>query len=289
MHKNLAEIRAYCQSNNMSFSSYSLQIEKDSSDMSMAQIHSLLDERFDVMMGSIEEGLERQTAGKIIGGDAQRVMKRAQAGLSLGGELLGRATAYALAVMELNVSMGRIVACPTAGSSGVLPAVLKSLTDKLDVDRRQIREALLTAGLIGMVIGRNASLSGADGGCQAEVGSASAMAAAAAVVLSGGSDDQVAHAAAICLKNLMGLVCDPVAGLVEVPCAKRNTIGTANALIAADMALADVPSYIPFDEVVAAMHRVGRQMPASLRETAEGGIAITPTAKRFENRIFQTL
>lgn len=289
MHKNLTEILEYCKVTDIDLATYSLNTEVESSELDPARIYNLLDERFDVMMASIEEGLHRQTAGKIIGGDARRVMARAESGQSLGGALLGRATAYALATMEVNVSMGRIVACPTAGSSGVLPAVLKSLSESRETPPEDIRRALLTAGLIGMVIGRNASLSGADGGCQAEVGSASAMAAAAAVVLSGGTDDQVAHAAAICLKNLMGLVCDPVAGLVEVPCAKRNTIGTANALIAADMALAGVPSYIPFDEVVAAMHRVGRQMPATLRETAEGGIAITPTAKRFEARIFQTL
>jgi L-serine dehydratase len=181
--------------------------------------------------------------------------------------------------------MGRIVAAPTAGASGVLPGVLFSLAETHQLAEDQLVEGLFTAGAVGLVIAKNASLSGAAGGCQAEIGSASAMAAAAAVELVKGSPEQALHAAAIALKNLLGLVCDPVAGLVESPCSKRNAVGTANALVAAEMALAGIESVIPFDEVVAAMYQVGRTLPLTLRETAEGGLAITPTGIKLKKKI----
>lgn len=182
--------------------------------------------------------------------------------------------------------MGRIVAAPTAGSCGVLPGVLFSLAESHHVSEEKLVEGLLTSGAVGLVIAKNASLSGAEGGCQAEIGSASAMGAAAVVEIMGGTPEQALHGGAIALKNLLGLVCDPIAGLVEAPCSKRNAIGTANALVSAEMALAGIESVIPFDEVVEAMHQVGRMMPCTLRETAEGGLAATPTGRRLKEEVF---
>lgn len=196
------------------------------------------------------------------------------------GENVFKAATIAVTMSENNASMGRIVACPTAGSSGVMPGVLLTLEDS-GIERDKIVLSLIVAGGIGKIISIRASLSGAEAGCQAEIGSATAMAAGAAVYAMGGSPRAVSNAAALSLKSLMGLVCDPVGGFVEVPCVKRNATGATLALLFADMALAGVESVIPFDEVVDAMMSVGRGMPETLRETGKGGIAITPTAKRI--------
>lgn len=246
-------------------------------------------EHFHIMATSIKRGLdekERNIKGFMIGGEAKKLKKYRENHRSVCGETMSKAISYALSVMEVNVSMGRIVACPTAGSCGVLPAVLLSVKEKFDLDEEDMVKGLFTSGAVGSIIGKNASLSGAEGGCQAEVGSASAMAAAAVVEILGGTPKQALHGSAIALKNLMGLICDPVAGLVEAPCAKRNAIGTSNAMIAAEMALAGIKSIIPFDEVVVAMGKVGRMLPVALRETSEGGIATTPTGLRLKKKIF---
>lgn len=237
-----------------------------------------------VMREAVEAGLkgDRHSVSGLVGGDAAKVYARAQSGASLLGERMSLAIARALAVSEVNASMGKIVAAPTAGSCGVLPAVLLTAESACQASEENVITALFTAAGLGMVIADRANVSGAEGGCQAEIGSAAAMAAAAAVELAGGSPRATAHAAALALKSFLGLVCDPVAGLVEVPCVKRNATATTVALAAAEMALAGVPSAIPLDEVIDTMGEIGRQLPCSLRETAQGGLAITPTGRRIQ-------
>ncbi len=222
----------------------------------------------------------------LVGGDGERMNRYAATGNSIGGEFIGEILSAALRMGECNACMHRIVAAPTAGSCGVLPSVLLPYARKYDVSDDELVKALFVTCGFGGVIASRASTSGAECGCQAEVGTASAMAAAALVFLHGGNNVQMANAVAIALKNLMGLVCDPVAGLVEVPCVKRNAIGAMNALSAADMALAGIVSKIPVDEVIDAMRDVGLSLPAELRETGRGGIAASPTAVRFRDDLF---
>lgn len=206
-------------------------------------------------------------------------------GKSLSGRVLSGTLAKALAIAEVNACMGRIVAAPTAGSCGIIPAVLITLKEEKDISEDKVVMALFTAAGIGMVIARKASISGAEGGCQAECGSASAMAAAAIVEMMGGTPQMASHACAIALKSFLGLVCDPVAGLVEVPCIKRNASGAAIALVSAEMALACIESAIPADEVIDAMKSIGDVMSPTLKETAEGGLATTPTGLRIAKEI----
>lgn len=244
-------------------------------------------DRLRVMHQAADEGLrspERSPSG-LSGGAAVKLQAALDEKRTIAGPLLARLLARALAVSEVNARMGRIVAAPTAGSCGILPAVILTLAEEKGLDERAAVLGLWTASGIGMVIASQASLSGAEGGCQAECGSAAAMAAAAAVEMLGGSPRQAAEACAIALKAVLGLVCDPVAGLVEVPCIKRNASGAANALVAAELALAGITSAIPADEVIAAMRAVGSQMPASLRETAAGGLAATPTGREIARRL----
>jgi L-serine dehydratase len=241
----------------------------------------------DVMEQAVEKGLQgvRSVSG-LTGGDAVLLQNYIKSGNSLSGELLLDAVSKAVATNEVNAAMGTICATPTAGSAGVVPGTLFALQNKLKPTREQKIEFLFTAGAFGFVVANNASISGAAGGCQAEVGSASGMAAAAIVEMAGGTPAQSAEAMAITLKNMLGLVCDPVAGLVEVPCVKRNAMGAANAMVAADMALAGITSRIPCDEVIDAMYKIGQTMPSALRETAQGGLAATPTGRELEAKIF---
>ena len=215
------------------------------------------------------------------GGDGGKMARYIRAGKPLCGPFLSEVMAGALRMGECNACMKRIVAAPTAGSSGVLPAVLIPLQARDGLKDEQMVEALYVAAGFGQVIATRASISGAEGGCQAEVGSASAMAAAALVHLMGGTGEQMAHACALALANTLGLVCDPVAGLVEVPCVTRNVMGAMNALSCAELALSGVQSAIPCDEVIDAMRSVGEALPASLRETGGGGLAATPTGRRI--------
>ena len=215
------------------------------------------------------------------GGDGGLMEDRVNSGKSISGELVGRIIATALKMGECNACMKRIVAAPTAGACGVLPAVLLPCADSMGVPDERILEALYVAAGIGQVIATRASISGAECGCQAEIGTASAMAAAAVVHLAGGTGDEMANASALALKALMGLVCDPVGGLVEVPCIKRNVIGAVNALTCAEMSLAGVKSRVPADEVIDAMREVGEKMDSTLRETGEGGLAGTPSAQKY--------
>lgn len=237
-----------------------------------------------VMREAVSIGLaqNRKSLSGLVGGDARKVEALRHSGKSLIGDRVSGAIARALAVVEVNASMGKIVAAPTAGSCGVLPAVLLTVEEALNVTEEELVTALFTSAGIGMIIADRANVSGAEGGCQAEIGSAAGMAAAAAVELAGGSPEDTAHAAAIAMKSFLGLVCDPVAGLVEVPCVKRNATAATVALAAAEMVLAGMKSAIPLDEVIDAMNEIGKQMPCSLRETAQGGLAITPTGRRIQ-------
>ena len=240
------------------------------------ETHVYLDRVLDVMRASVApEGV--QTMGGLIGGESGAVLalENMRGGFGLG---LGKLCSYALGVLETNASMGRIVAAPTAGSSGVIPAVLFYLQDTQGFDDDQLKCALVNAAAVGQLIARNATVAGAEGGCQAEIGAASAMAASAAVELMGGTPAMCFDAAAIAMANLLGLVCDPIGGLVEAPCQKRNASAAANSLVSAEMALAGIHGDAPFDEVVDAMAKVGRALPYELRETALGGMAACPSA-----------
>lgn len=246
-----------------------------------------MDRNLTVMEEAVERGLKgvRSTSG-LTGGDAVLLQAYMQKGNTLSGELMLDAVSKAVATNEVNAAMGTICATPTAGSAGVVPGTLFAVKNKLNPSREQMIRYLFTAGAFGFVVANNASISGAAGGCQAEVGSAAGMAAAAIVEMAGGTPAQSAEAFAITLKNMLGLVCDPVAGLVEVPCVKRNAMGASNSLVAADMALAGVTSRIPCDEVIDAMYKIGQTMPTALKETAQGGLAATPTGKWLEAKIF---
>ena len=227
----------------------------------------------------------RRSVSGLVGGDGMKMRQYNLRGEAMTGGYVSEVIAEALSMAESNACMGRIVAAPTAGACGVLPAVLLPLCRYEELSQHQLLEALYVASGIGAVIAYRACIAGASGGCQAEIGTASAMAAGALVALRGGSGEQIGHAVAMALKNLMGLICDPVAGLVEVPCVKRNVIGAVNAVSVADMAMAGITSRIPVDEVIDAMGEVGRRMPVEFRETALGGLAVTPTGQAITERI----
>lgn len=288
-YKNGKELLAICKEKDLAIYDVAILNEIVNSSLTEKEIYNVMKDSLNIMKSSIEKGLdenEKNVIGFMIGGEAKKLKRFYENNKSICGKTMSKAISYALSVMEVNVSMGRIVACPTAGSCGVVPAVLLAVKEKFNLDEDTVVKGLLTSSAVGIIIGKNACLSGAEGGCQAEIGSASAMAAAAIVEMMGGTPEQALNASAIALKNLMGLVCDPVAGLVEAPCAKRNAIGTSNAMISAEMTLAGIKSVIPFDEVVVAMGKVGKMLPVNLRETAEGGIATTPTGRKLRKKIF---
>ena len=251
------------------------------------EVLRLMTRNLDVMKGSVIMGLdESKSRSELTGGDAAKLHKYIQSGKALSDYTVLTAAKNAIAVNEYNAKMGLVCATPTAGSAGCLPAVLTSAIEKLELTEKQQLDFLLTAGAFGLVIANNASISGAEGGCQAEVGSAAAMSAAALVLAAGGTAFQASQAICFVIKNMLGLICDPVAGLVEVPCVKRNAMGASYAFIAADMALAGIESKIPVDEVIDAMYQVGTSMPTAFRETAEGGLAATPTGRKLSKEIF---
>ena len=243
-------------------------------------VYEKLGTAYRIMREAVEDSLREphRTMGGLIGGEAIRLRELREQGKNLCGETVSRAVCYAMGVLEVSASMGLIVAAPTAGASGVLPGVLIALQQRCDLPEQAMLDALLTASAVGAVVAENAGISGAAGGCQAEVGVAAAMAASAAVELMGGTPKQSLDAASTVMMNMLGLVCDPVGGLVEYPCQSRNAAGVANALVAAELALSGVPQLIPFDEMLAALYNVGRRLPAELRETALGGCAVTPSA-----------
>lgn len=228
---------------------------------------------------------ERRSASGLVGTEAKKMRLARERGSLLCGDFIGKVMEKALRTSESNACMKRIVAAPTAGSCGVVPAVLISLQEERGYTEEQMTEALYVTAGIGGVIASRAFLSGAAGGCQAEIGSASAMAAGGAVYLLGGDAGQIANAAALALKNLLGLACDPVAGLVEVPCVKRNVMGAVNAMTSADLTMAGIMSRVPPDEVIDAMRSIGRCMHEDLRETGKGGLAGTPTGVKIRDRM----
>jgi L-serine dehydratase len=252
------------------------------------QVFEKMAKNLNVMREGANEGREKKiySVSGLIGGDGYKINKYLRQGKTLTGDVTVRAMAMALSSSEVNAAMGRIVACPTAGSCGILPAVILSAGEKLGKSDKELIQGLFAASAVGMIIGMNATLAGAEGGCQAECGSAAAMGSAAVVEMMGGTPKMSLDAGAIVLKNVLGLVCDPVAGLVEIPCAKRNAAGAISALCTADMVMAGVDSKIPFDDMVSAMYKVGKSLPSELRETAIGGVAGTKAGLELRKKVF---
>lgn len=272
-----------CKEQNKTIYELQLDQEMEASDMTKDEIYDYLRKTYEIMKKSANAGLTEPITSMsgMTGKNAFKVNDYSMNSKSISGSLITKAMARALSTSEVNASMGRIVAAPTAGASGILPATLVTMQDEFDYSDEEILNALLTASAVGEIIAVNATISGAEGGCQAECGAAAAMAAAAIIELRGGTMEDVFTAASFALKNVMGLICDPVCGLVEYPCNLRNASGVVNAIISADLTLAGVEALIPFDETVGAMGNVGKELPVSLKETAIGGIAGTETAQRL--------
>ena len=278
--KNAKELLELCQKQNLPISEIMLRREMTEGEMPEEEARSRMARALAIMKESAHTPIQTpvRSMGGLIGGEAEKLASHQAASRGICGDVLEKAITYAVAVLETNASMGLIVAAPTAGSAGVVPGLLLALQECHSFSDNDLIKALFNAGAIGYLAMRNATVAGAVGGCQAEVGIASAMAASAAVELFGGSPKQCLDAATIVLMNMLGLVCDPVGGLVEYPCQNRNAAGVANALIAAEMALAGLSQLIPFDEMLETMYTVGKRLPAELRETAMGGCAIAPSA-----------
>lgn len=278
--KNAKELLALCQEKKLPISEVMRQREILLGETTA----EIVDQRMDRVLGIMKDAAFSPikdpviSMGGLIGGEARRLCEFHDLGKSLCGNVLGKGITYAMATLETNASMGLIVASPTAGSAGIVPGMMLALQEVYGFSDEKIRQTLFNAGAIGYLAMRNATVAGAVGGCQAEVGIASAMAASAAVELLGGTPLQCTYAASTVLMNMLGLVCDPVGGLVEYPCQNRNAAGVSNALIAAEMSLAGIPQFIPLDEMIDAMYTVGKKLPAELRETALGGCAATPSA-----------
>lgn len=272
---------------NIKISQLIMEAQADEIGISHDEMYKKMLKNLQVMRKSIKNGLDKdiRSASGLSGGNAYKIQQYIEQGRSIGGNLFTRMLRNVMSVAELNACMGEIVAAPTAGSCGIIPGVLITIAEEKDIAEEDLVMGLFTSAGIGLVIAKEASISGAEGGCQAECGSASAMAASALVEMLGGDQEQVANACAIALKNILGLVCDPVAGFVEIPCIKRNIMGASNALAAAELALAGIRSVIPVDEVIGAMKAVGDSMPVSLKETAEGGLATTPTGIKIKENL----
>ncbi|MGV8983245.1 L-serine ammonia-lyase, iron-sulfur-dependent, subunit alpha [Clostridium sp.] len=281
------ELIKTCEEKNMTISEYTIMREIEESGLSRQEVIEKMRKNLNIMREAAEYGLTNVTRSisGLIGGDAIKLNRYSSSKNTLTGEFMTKAMARALSCSEVNAAMGKIVAAPTAGSCGIIPAVIITAGEKLNKTEDDLINALFTASGVGIIIAKNATLSGAEGGCQAECGSAAAMGAAAVVEMMGGTVAMALDAAAIVIKNILGLVCDPVAGLVEVPCAKRNIGGTVSALTTADLVMSGVTSRIPFDDTVIAMYKVGKQLPCELRETAMGGLATTPTGLRLAKEI----
>lgn len=282
------ELLSLCKEKQMPIWEVILKREMELNDCSEKEVFSKMEDFLNTMKEAVKIGIETdvKSVSGLIGGDAKKVFNYGNTRKSLSGMRTLKSVAYSMAVLEVNASMGQIIAAPTAGSCGILPGVLLAASEDVGYDDNQLIKGLLTASAIGYLFARNATVSGAEGGCQAETGTAAAMAAAAMVELEDGTPEMALHAASITIKNILGLVCDPIAGLVECPCEKRNAIGATNALISADLSLAGVESIIPFDEVVGAMFKVGKLMSPTLKETAMGGLATTPTGQKICKKIF---
>lgn len=276
-----------CRKHNMSISEYTIMGEVKKTEDTPQNIINKMKKNLDVMKQAVDYGTKNsvKSLSGFIGGNGFKLNNYASSGNTLTGEFIVKAMARAVACSEVNAAMGKIVAAPTAGSCGILPAVIITAGEKLKKNEDELVKALFTASGVGILIAKNATLSGAEGGCQAECGSAAAMGAAAVVEMMGGKPEMALDAAAMVIKNTLGLVCDPIAGLVEVPCAKRNIAGAVSALTMADIAMGGVKSVIPFDDCVTAMYRVGKQLPCELRETAMGGLAVTKTGEKLRERL----
>ena len=278
--KNAKELLALCQEKKLPISEVMRQREILLGETTAEIVDQRMDRVLEIMKDAAFSPIKDPviSMGGLIGGEARRLCEFHDQGKSLCGNVLGKGITYAMATLETNASMGLIVASPTAGSAGIVPGLMLALQEVYGFSDEKIRQALFNAGAIGYLAMRNATVAGAVGGCQAEVGIASAMAASAAVELLGGTPLQCSYAASTVLMNMLGLVCDPVGGLVEYPCQNRNAAGVSNALIAAEMSLAGITQFIPLDEMIDTMYAVGKKLPAELRETALGGCAATPSA-----------
>ncbi|NYC95566.1 L-serine dehydratase [Clostridium acetobutylicum] len=286
MEKKLIE---ECTKRKISIADYTIEEEISKSQTNYEYVFSRMKKNLEVMKSAAEYGTENKVKSMsgLIGGDGFKLNNYSKKEDTITGSIMVKAMARAIACSEVNASMGKIVAAPTAGSCGILPAVILTVGEKFSKSDDELTKALFTASGIGMLIAKNATLSGAEGGCQAECGSAAAMGAGAVVEMLGGTPEMALDAASIVIKNVLGLVCDPVAGLVEVPCSKRNVSGAVNAITTADMVMAGVGSIIPFDDSVSAMYRVGKQLPCELRETALGGLAVTKKGQELKNKIMK--
>ena len=278
--KNAKELLALCQKKKLPISEVMRQREILLGETTAEIVDQRMDRVLEIMKDAAFSPIKDPviSMGGLIGGEARKLCEFHDLGKSLCGNVLGKGITYAMATLETNASMGLIVASPTAGSAGIVPGMMLALQEVYGFSDKKIRQALFNAGAIGYLAMRNATVAGAVGGCQAEVGIASAMAASAAVELLGGTPLQCTYAASTVLMNMLGLVCDPVGGLVEYPCQNRNAAGVSNALIAAEMSLAGITQFIPLEEMIDAMYTVGKKLPAELRETALGGCAATPSA-----------
>ena len=278
--KSAKELLDLCAKSGLSISGVMRERECQLGETTPEAVNQRMARAWKIMQDSARQPLQSpvKSMGGLIGGEAQKLAQHSASGQGLCGELLEKAITYAMATLETNASMGLIVASPTAGSAGIVPGLLLAFQEVYHFSDKEIQQVLFNAGAVGYLAMRNATVAGAVGGCQAEVGVASAMAASAAVELMGGTPKQCLDAASTVLMNMLGLVCDPVGGLVEYPCQNRNAAGVANALIAAEMSLAGISQLIPFDEMLEAMYKVGKRLPVELRETALSGCATTPSA-----------
>jgi len=284
---NAEKLIALLQKEQITIGEYAVRSDMEAKGVSREQVFDKMKTMVKVMREAAEKAANSpvKSVSGLTGGDAYRFHEYVRQGKSICGSVIANAMTMALSCSEVNASMQRIVACPTAGSCGIVPAAVFSTAHEYNKSEEEILMALFTASGVGILIGSNATLAGSEGGCQAECGAAASMAAAAVTELLGGTPEQAFHASAMALKNVMGLVCDPVAGLVEIPCIKRNASGVVNAVICADLALAGVRSYIPFDDVVGAMYEVGKAMSPKLRETSLGGLAATPTGEKLRKQV----
>ena len=284
---NAVELLALTEETGMSIAQVMLRREVQVFGKPEEKVLSDLMHSYNIMKNSTKKALNEdlKSMGGLLGGEEKLIMARKDKN-PVCGSFMSKVIAYSMGVLEVNTSMGLIVAAPTAGSSGVIPGVFTAIQEEYDLTDDQMMDAMLVASAVGYIITRNATVSGAEGGCQAEMGSASAMAAAAITEIMGGTPSQALDAASSAIGNMLGLVCDPIAGLVEVPCQKRNAMGASNALICAEMTLAGVINHIPFDQTVDAMYQVGRSLPYELRETALGGLAATKAGCNLCSKIF---
>lgn len=278
--KKAAELLSLCKEYDKPISQIMMDRECEMTEKPLDEIRSRMAVSLQIMKDATKEAINQpsQSMGGLIGGESRKLSDLQSSGKNIAGNLISKAIAYSMGVLEVNASMGLIVAAPTAGSSGVIPGVLLALQEEYDFTDDQIIDALFTCSAIGYLAMLNATVAGAVGGCQAEIGVAAAMAAAAVVELMGGTPEQCTDAASTVLMNMLGLVCDPVGGLVEYPCQNRNASGASNAIVAAEISLAGIHQLIPLDEMMDIMYTVGKKMPAELRETALGGCALSPSA-----------